>query len=301
MRVFALAITCLLTSGLSYAQPANLDKAQPPPPHTNNKPTHTKEIGEIGKAVQPASPSMPTTVNITVGGNLKLAPDMEEAKTPEKEHERFSELFNVKATDYVIAAFTIVIGVYTIFLTKATRRLAHISSQQEQSTRTIERAYVSMTHRLPGLVHLPPPDSVLGFTVDMRNVGQTPATITDSVLNILILREAGQLPPVPPYTNSGIQPPSAFLYKDGFVEGERRFPVSIEDWEDLNSGAKRLILIGYVDYIDQFGQRYRSGYAGRFDPRSPDNNLLAVITRGYNYDRKRQQGEGNDWGETYPA
>ena len=56
---------------------------------------------------------------------------------------------------------------------------------------------------------------------------------------------------------------------------------------------------GYVDYIDQFGQRHRGGYARVYDPRldtEPSrNNLLFITQKGYNYDRLRKRGEGSDW------
>lgn len=48
----------------------------------------------------------------------------------------------------------------------------------------------------------------------------------------------------------------------------------------------------------------RGGYARQYDPRRDDpanenrNNLIFVTQRGYNYDRPRKKGEGNDWGNT---
>jgi hypothetical protein len=71
-------------------------------------------------------------------------------------------------------------------------------------------------------------------------------------------------------------------------------------------------LIGFVDYIDQFGQRYRGGYARIYYPMidikndrykseaeyAARNNLGVVAQEGYNYDRPRSRGEGKDWNET---
>ena len=66
--------------------------------------------------------------------------------------------------------------------------------------------------------------------------------------------------------------------------------------------ARRIRLIGYVDYIDKFGVRHRGGYAREFDHvrhvlSKPEkrNNLVFLNKRGYNYDRPRKRGEGNDW------
>ena len=66
-----------------------------------------------------------------------------------------------------------------------------------------------------------------------------------------------------------------------------------------NAFTHTLYLIGYVDYIDQFGQRHRGGYARMYKPLTVllqnQNNLFYVIQEGYNYDRLRKRGEGEDW------
>ena len=63
-----------------------------------------------------------------------------------------------------------------------------------------------------------------------------------------------------------------------------------------------LYVVGYVDYIDVFGGHQRGGYARVYDPAldtGPEdarNNLAFVTDRAYNYDRPREEGEGDDWG-----
>jgi len=80
----------------------------------------------------------------------------------------------------------------------------------------------------------------------------------------------------------------------------------------------RLFIIGYVDFVDAFGVRHRSGYARMYNawieskgiqPDDPTmlsavelkqrhkrrNNLVFMSQAGYNYDRERDEGEGNDW------
>ena len=70
----------------------------------------------------------------------------------------------------------------------------------------------------------------------------------------------------------------------------------------------KLWLYGYVDYIDQFGQRHRAGWARLYEPDRDDrqyypsdddfakrSNLVFVAEEGYNYDRERMPREGNDW------
>jgi hypothetical protein len=50
--------------------------------------------------------------------------------------------------------------------------------------------------------------------------------------------------------------------------------------------GRRLWVIGYVDYTDRFSppRRHRSGYARRYNPDQPDDNLGIEGERGYNYD-----------------
>lgn len=132
--------------------------------------------------------------------------------------------------------------------------------------------------------------------MEIRNVGRTPATITDVVLDVSVLNENESLAAILKYpVNAPELAPENFLYADGFFFTERRFPVSSVDMDDIQTRKKTLILFGYVDYIDQFGRRHRSGYARQYNPSDKNGNLYIAIKRGYNYDRERQRGEGHDW------
>jgi len=73
-------------------------------------------------------------------------------------------------------------------------------------------------------------------------------------------------------------------------------PVSESDVASLRNRTRQLHIIGYVDYVDQFGARHRGGYARLYD-RERENNLIYVREPGYNYDRLRVRGEGGDWNE----
>jgi hypothetical protein len=112
--------------------------------------------------------------------------------------------------------------------------------------------------------------------------------------------------------------------------GEKRFS---DAFRELAEHGHRLYVIAYVDYIDTFGRRHRAGYGRLYepaidDPNRPDyrnyrpvpddahgverrllrqatefdpslyaarNNLVLLTQPGYNYDRERKKGEGNDW------
>ncbi|MGH7258123.1 MAG: hypothetical protein ACREIM_07075 [Nitrospiraceae bacterium] len=119
--------------------------------------------------------------------------------------------------------------------------------------------------------------------------------------------------PIPaPLTDSASRnkPFQAFL-----VENEEVFHTHPEFFDaytrvQIRVESRRLYVFGYIDYIDQFGERHRAGYArayiagkdftGAYSP--PDafdarNNLDLLTEPGYNYDRRRQPGEGHDWNE----
>jgi hypothetical protein len=83
--------------------------------------------------------------------------------------------------------------------------------------------------------------------------------------------------------------------------------------EQVKGKYADLYVIGFVDYIDQFGERHRGGYGRRYYPaidemkykteadRAKRNNLHVIVQEGYNYDRLRHRGEGKDWSEgPYP-
>jgi hypothetical protein len=114
----------------------------------------------------------------------------------------------------------------------------------------------------------------------------------------MILLETESLPDVLPYPVPE-RAEELFLYRDDPFFFVRHFPVTDREVEDIPRGEKIFYVYGYVDYIDQFGQRHRAGYARRFKPgdSSQNDNLLFVTQEGYNYDRQRQPGEGRDWGD----
>ena len=94
----------------------------------------------------------------------------------------------------------------------------------------------------------------------------------------------------------GGRTPGAFLVSNDSFLFSSSIEIAASDMAGIRGGTRQLHVMGYVDYIDQFGQRQRGGYARRYDP-SSTNNLIFVNESGYNYDRVRLPGEGDDWGE----
>ena len=147
-----------------------------------------------------------------------------------------------------------------------------------RSNRTIERAYVGLSHTPPGVQPIGGPHPAAWVSVRVKNHGHTPATVTGMSLTLLI--SSTPLPAEPPYAPGG--PVAAFLMAgDEFFQN---LTITASEFAQIQAGALSYVL-GYVDYSDQFGQRHRCGYARRFDARSPANNLVFVTEAGYNYER----------------
>lgn len=188
-------------------------------------------------------------------------------------------------------------AVATAFLVWITYLLVRLGREQSSTTRAQLRAYVKASHLHPGIMWTS--RGIGGFDVGIRikNFGQTPAEITDTLFTYEIL-PTGHLPPMPNYgppeNGSGIR--ALLVVNDEFNRAEA-FEMAGATRNTVRGAAapSRLIVFGYVDYIDVFGQRHRSGYARTFDPSEPENNLLMITERGWNYDRLRRRGEGRDW------
>lgn len=208
----------------------------------------------------------------------------------------------------IVAIFAAALSVATFLLWRATRDLyksaisqieaakdaARAARTTAEHARTAERAYVKLSHASPGLKA----ESTGLFSVNMqaKNTGRTPANITEMRVKPVLLSNGESLPSRPNYERQGSQTRKAFLVADMAVYFGDTFSVTPAQAEQINDGTLKLYLIGYVDYIDAFGQHHRGGYARLYDPQPGLSNNLAFVTEGgYNYDRLRRLGEGNDW------
>lgn len=200
------------------------------------------------------------------------------------------------------------IGLYIIWRTlkaierqvEANRIAANAATDANQIAREsmigAQRAFIKITFPNPGLSPSPPPDSVYQIFTDIENIGQTPTRVTDIRFTFKLRYHGQALPTVPDHTESdsgGMH--RAFLHKNDPIRIRRLLPINHEDEDAIQSKAKDLYVYGYVDYIDQFSQRHRAGYAWCYEPGSAPANLFIVAQSEYNYDRPRQQGEGSDW------
>lgn len=173
-----------------------------------------------------------------------------------------------------------------------------ISDRSTGHFQASERAYIQMSH-VDELVIKGTPTQ-LRITMEIKNWGKTPGTVTDQMLAFQVLGRAVELDAVPQHDLPHPRMVNAFLVPTGKYNWDT---VLEHDYQGamkaINGGALQLYLIGFVDYQDQFGGRYRSGYARVYlpDRNGTGNNLGYVNLPGYNFDRARVFGEGIDWGD----
>ena len=160
-----------------------------------------------------------------------------------------------------------------------------------------ERAYVQMSHVQPGLI-IKPGGGMCRVQMRIKNFGRTPARITAEVLNVTPHIQGEQFPVAPEYRiPTGRDSVKAFLLTGDEIFAWEVFESMVIDTSKLNSGEQVLLMFGYVDYIDIFNRHHRTGYARHYRPRPDGDNLAYVAQSGYNYDRERKKGDGNDWDE----
>jgi hypothetical protein len=187
--------------------------------------------------------------------------------------------------DDPVATATLILAGITFFLVLSTWWLARQTRRAGEAFRVAERAYIKISHSGPlsfasngvGLVPL-----------RVENRGHTPAHVTDVRVNHQI---AEVLPLQPAYG------PESSMAGNGRLVGRMGFNfsspiiVSPGELDAINQRIMNLYLVGYADYTDAFGHKYRSAFVRRYVPRVPagENNLFFVNNSAeYEYDRRRR-------------
>lgn len=116
--------------------------------------------------------------------------------------------------DFLLSAFTlalVVVGALQFFQLRRTN----------VSAATVERAYVKMSHRPPGLT-IEEASGLFWVMIRVKNFGRTPARITDVLLKPALLPNGESLPTTPDYRRTrGQEAAKAFLVaEDEFDHGE---------------------------------------------------------------------------------
>lgn len=205
-------------------------------------------------------------------------------------------VFLDKASNAIIALATVAICYFTYTLWKSADRA-------DRHFTVSERAYVKLSHHSPGLSFSDPNPSgrvIAEVRVAAKNWGNTPATVSDIALDLRALGKSipsdRMIPDNAKTALAFLAPGEDFTFGFGFV-------FSAEDYEQFNNFLARARLVGYVDYIDQFGNRWRNGYERIYFrtldnsslPASERNNLVISRDSRGHYDRPRKPGEGIDW------
>jgi hypothetical protein len=187
----------------------------------------------------------------------------------------------------ITAAATVAIAIFTW-------TLYVINRDQLLHNRRVERAYIKMSSLVPpGVVF--GPEGRIEVTIEVRNHGITPGRVTDLVGTANTCPLDQNMPPVPNYARSPAIAPTAFLVANDFVATTSWLTLAKDQAEQAQRGECKLFVFGLVDYVDQFDQRHRSGFGRRYVRGQTGNNLVFMEEAGYNYDRVRRPGEGNDW------
>lgn len=318
-------------------------QSQPPVPSGGQESQAQQQQGQTQTATAednrtvPQQPQVTITINNQPGTTEPANSPNDDGRDTDQEpaQESFWTTVDAIATS-VAALFTFILAIIAIVgaivaaktldkikvQAKATEDAAIAAKTSADAVMLAERAYLSITHRPPGVnidenvVTKAGEESFGGWhdaelMFQIVNSGNTPARITDIVMGHFI-DSPSKLPSPPSGPGTGEH---LFLVKGDRVDDVRSFAIRGSDFKQLGT-TLRLWMLGYVDYIDVFNIRRRVGYARYYDP-SKDapilytgpgavldkkefegrNNLPFVTEPGYNYDRKRKQGEGNDWDE----
>jgi hypothetical protein len=123
-------------------------------------------------------------------------------------------MFTVVATVF-IAYFTFTLRNATTKLGTVTNKQATISRLVVETARASERPYVKMSHMPPGLKFSKEGDDLGWVTMNVKNFGRTPASITDAHIRIFVWSRRTDLPLEPEYQRGiGHQRPTSRVLKE---------------------------------------------------------------------------------------
>jgi hypothetical protein len=192
--------------------------------------------------------------------------------------------------EFLLSLFTLFLVVVGVFQFRQMQRT-------NDSAAVVERAYVKISHT----------DAALRFQRDLtaimqvriRNHGRTPTTVTEVLIEYVILPSDQFLPNPPVYGGARTRRAGGtFLVTEDEFFWTPIFPsITAQELAPVMQREAQLWVFGYVDYIDKFGHRHRGGYGRVYRPDIGEggNNLVFDGPDTHNYDREREIGEGNDW------
>lgn len=169
-----------------------------------------------------------------------------------------------------------------------------------------ERAYVKASPVPPGARFTK--NDAIAIGLEIKNLGRTPAHVTDVVLKAGPISSLDELPAEPDYSPVNPRITDAYLPAGDHFFHNGTWGPDTKVVPAVKEGKTGFIVYGYVDYIDAFGVRHRTGFARRYWHKLDDpnmftsesdfknrTNLMFLSKLGYTYDEEREPGEGRDW------
>lgn len=284
---------------------ASIATSQPPSPSAGER-EGAPQDEQARPTQQDATPLVGTQANPAI---VRLDQSQEQAsqEQADRESQASSEWWTVALTSALVA-FTfllVVVGALQWNVYRATLR----------TNQTIERAYVAVRHwnndearteQIKDVGFHPranladaAPAGCVRYKVELRiaNTGRSPAHIEGGAMRVVAdLDTAAMRPPDLTAASWREKIPGNYLHAGDRYRRKVYYVLGGDDAALVNTG--RMWLVGYVDYIDVFGERHRAGYCRHIKPGLADNrNNLDVDSTSvsFNYDRvqrKRGQQEG---------
>lgn len=290
----ALLLLLILVCGISSAAPSPAENKQPP----------ANEKKEQAKDEKPKTEVAPTLPVIQIRNEVT---SYRGEQTTAKENKRPDEVLAWRATVATagIAFLALLVAGAQVWFFKDqlgkmersladSKTMAEAARNQSESIMHAERAYVKISHLKPGLRKVSEQSSEV--KVKVRNMGRTPAEVTDVHIDFAFTRYEDPLPKPYPFRNitresfpNGLLMPNEWLHHSRTVSSEQAL-----------APGKQLWFFGEVDYIDVFGRRWRGGYARKYWDHKDDNLYNNTEDRD-NFDRERLPDEGRDWDEESKA
>jgi len=238
---------------------------------------------------QPTAPS-PQTVRAI--GAQPVPSSAQSQPTGPPQRNKFGQFLEKVETDPVVW-ITLIIAFFAGWQIR-------IYGQMRDHAKMTERAYIQPWCLHPGIQfkHFQSGNDVATLHMQIKNCGRTPARITTAVLSLSIRPTGAALPEHPEYPDPiPRQTIKMFLVTNAdFFVGDA-LTLSANDMKALKeSRTQTIVALGYVDYIDRFGDRHRAGVGMVYErvteyvmerrtagERAPGSNLIFITSPNNNY------------------
>ena len=195
--------------------------------------------------------------------------------------------YSVRVTDSLLVVFNFLLFVGTMLLWWSTRRSVNIA---ERALIELERCFVTVEVTEPGIEGVSSGRfSVAGKRLEYRclNYGRSAVHITEIYRTFPIIEGADLPEPVQHDFEQSRHLPAGVIAARDFPYIEREKPMTIFDsriYEEGSVEKYRVFFLGYVTYLDVFGDLYVNGFCFVFDPYG--DRFVRIGDGRYNYIEK---------------